>query len=76
MSNLTLKQKIILGVVVGLMLSVIGVYGYISLNQDEELDISELVSNNQAENQSTNAIQENVEINSENLNEVSRTRKR
>lgn len=76
MSNLTLKQKIILGVVVGLMLSVIGVYGYISLNQDEELDISELVSNNQAENQSTNAIQENVEINSENLSEVSRTRKR
>lgn len=43
MSNLTIKQKIILGVVIGGMLIVIGIYGYIALNNnEEELDINSL----------------------------------
>lgn len=38
MNNLTMKQKIILGVVISIMLIVIGVYGYISIHQ-EEMDL-------------------------------------
>lgn len=41
MSNLTMKQKVILGIVIGVMLIVVGIYGYVSLNNDEEeLDIT------------------------------------
>lgn len=36
MNNLTMKQKIILGVVISIMLIVIGVYGYISMHQEGE----------------------------------------
>lgn len=39
MNNLTMKQKIILGVVISIMLIVIGVYGYISIHQEEEMDL-------------------------------------
>lgn len=40
MNNLTMKQKIILGVVISIMLIVIGIYGYISMHQEgEEMDL-------------------------------------
>lgn len=34
MSNLTTKQKIILGGVVGVMITIIGIYGYSTLHDD------------------------------------------
>lgn len=45
MSNLTIKQKIILGIIICIMLVVIGIYGYTTLNQDEELEISGIQEN-------------------------------
>lgn len=53
MSNLTVKQKIILGVIVFAMLIVVGVYGFISLHQDEDntdLNIENIVQNEQVDN--------------------------
>ena len=63
MNSLTMKQKIILGIIVGAMLIVIGVYGYISLNGDEgELDISGIVNNEII----TNSKEENIEVANQN----------
>lgn len=63
MNSLTMKQKIILGIIVGAMLIVIGVYGYISLNGDEgELDISGIVNNEII----TNSQEENIEVANQN----------
>ena len=45
MSNLTIKQKIILGIIICIMLVVIGIYGYTTLNQDDELEISGIQEN-------------------------------
>ena len=75
MSSLTVKQKIILGIIIGLMLIVIGIYGYISLNQDEELDISEIANSEMNSNisQDENNTEENEENNSEESDENSRT---
>lgn len=84
MSSLTIKQKIILGVIIGAMLIVIGIYGYISLNEEKELDISEIINdemiiNNQEENiavanQNETNVTENNENSSENTNQNFRTR--
>lgn len=75
MSSLTVKQKIILGIIIGLMLIVIGIYGYISLNQDEELDISEIANSEMNSNisQNENNTEDNEEKNSENSDENFRT---
>lgn len=75
MSSLTVKQKIILGIIIGLMLIVIGIYGYISLNQDEELDISEIANSEMDSNisQDENDTEENEESNSEDSGENFRT---
>lgn len=84
MNSLTIKQKIILGVIVGVMLIVIGIYGYTSLNEEKELDISEIINdeimpNSQEENieiankNETNIAENNVNS-SENTNQNSRTR--
>ena len=75
MSSLTVKQKIILGIIIGLMLIVIGIYGYISLNQDEELDISEIANSEMDSNisQDENDTEENEESNSEDSDENFRT---
>lgn len=75
MSSLTVKQKIILGIIIGLMLIVIGIYGYISLNQDEELDISEITNSEMDSNisQDENDTEENEESNSEDSDENFRT---
>lgn len=84
MSSLTIKQKIILGVIICAMLIVIGIYGYISINEEEELDISEIINdeimlNSQEENidvanqNETNVTENNVNF-SENTNQNSRTR--
>lgn len=63
MNSLTMKQKIILGIIVGAMLIVIGVYGYISLNGDEgELDISGIVNNEII----TNSQEESSEVENQN----------
>ena len=70
MSNLTLKQKIILGIIISLMLIVIGIYGYISLNNDEELEFGEIISDNQIEGN----VEENIDSNLENLEEDSRAK--
>ena len=75
MSSLTVKQKIILGIIIGLMLIVIGIYGYISLNQDEELDISEIANSEMNSNisQNENNTEDNEESNSEDSDENFRT---
>lgn len=57
MNNLTIKQKIIIGVIIGIMLIVIGIYGYVSLNNNED--------NNIDDSDLSNLIQENLEDNVE-----------
>ncbi len=68
MSNLTIKQKIILGVIIGIMLTVIGIYGYISLHSEEEIDIGQMSSN---EVNTNNQASSNNEAVSKNSNSVS-----
>lgn len=55
MNNLTIKQKIIIGVIIGIMLIVIGIYGYVSLNNNEDntivdSDLSNLIQENSEDN--------------------------
>lgn len=66
MSNLTIKQKIILGVIVGIMVIVIGIYGYISLNADDGVEILDDVNNEQ---NVQNEVQNNV-VQNENTNNL------
>ena len=47
LQNLTMKQKIILGIVLGGMIVVIGIYGVMSLKTEEELDITNLIENSE-----------------------------
>lgn len=65
MNNLTLKQKIILGIIIGVMLIVIGIYGYTTLNNGEELELSQLDLNAEINNQNINSEEENIAKNSE-----------
>ena len=65
MNNLTLKQKIILGIIIGAMLIVIGIYGYTTLNHGEELELSQLDLNAEINNQNINSEEENIAKNSE-----------
>ncbi len=65
MNNLTLKQKIILGIIIGVMLIVIGIYGYTTLNHGEELELSQLDLNAEINNQNINSEEENIAKNSE-----------
>ena len=65
MNNLTLKQKIILGIIIGVMLIVIGIYGYTTLNHGEELELSQLDLNAEINNQNINSEEENIAQNSE-----------
>ena len=65
MNNLTLKQKIILGIIIGVMLIVIGIYGYTTLNHGEELELSQLDLNAEINNQNINSDEENIAQNSE-----------
>ena len=65
MNNLTLKQKIILGIIIGVMLIVIGIYGYTTLNHGEELELSQLDLNAEINNQNINSKEENIAKNSE-----------
>lgn len=74
MSNLTTKQKVILGGVVGVMLIIIGIYGYSTLHDDGEFVDMEgnamMSSDKEAEDNDVNGnseIQENVEISNESL---------
>ncbi len=82
MSNLTMKQKIILGVIIGVMLTVIGIYGYVSLHSEEEVDIGQISSNeinvnnqtssnNDAVSKDTNSVSENAINSTTNGNVVS-----
>lgn len=67
MNNLTIKQKIILGIIIGIMLFVIGIYGYISLNTDDgvEIDVNNdktsenEIQNSQVQNENTNDLENN-----------------
>jgi len=64
MSNLTIKQKVILGGVVGVMLIVIGIYGYISLNSnEEELEFENMNSNESAHQENDKENNNNIENN-------------
>ena len=65
MNNLTLKQKIILGIIIGVMLIVIGIYGYTTLNHGEELELSQLDLNAEINNQNINSEEENIAQNFE-----------
>ena len=65
MNNLTLKQKIILGIIIGVMLIVIGIYGYTTLNHGEELELSQLDLNAEINNQNINSKEENIAQNFE-----------
>lgn len=69
MKNLTTKQKIILGIIFGIMIIVIGIYGYISLNTyDESLEILENtnINNDQVQESKT----QNSQSQSEDSNSV------
>lgn len=85
MSNLTIKQKIILGVIIGGMLTVIGIYGYISLHSEEKIDIGQISSNeinmnsqtsssNDSASKDANNISGNAINSTINGNTISRTR--
>lgn len=63
MNNLTLKQKIILGIIIGVMLIVIGIYGYTTLNNDEEIELSQLDLNAEINSQNLNNEGQNMEQN-------------
>ena len=67
MSNLTVKQKIILGIVILAMLIVIGIYGYISLNSKEDTVDLGLDESNNIEEENKENIGENIEENIEEL---------
>ena len=69
MNNLTLKQKIILGIIIGVMLIVIGIYGYTTLNHGEELELSQLDLNAEINNQNLNNEGQNMEQNETESNE-------
>lgn len=63
MNNLTLKQKIILGIIIGVMLIVIGIYGYTTLNNGEEIELSQLDLNAEINSQNLNNEGQNMEQN-------------
>ena len=63
MNNLTLKQKIILGIVIGAMLIVIGIYGYTTLKDDEEIELTQLDLNAEINNQNLNNEEQKMEQN-------------
>lgn len=60
MSNLTTKQKVIIGIVIGVMTIIIGIYGYSMIVQEEDWDdnVSTVDGNlsNEAMNQENNTI--------------------
>ncbi len=86
MSNLTTKQKIILGIIISIMLIIIGIYGYTTLNKEdtgEELIENSVLDNNEQlketiENEEQSKKQETKNENIENNSETSEqnTRKR
>lgn len=51
MSNLTTKQKIIVGTVIGVMVLMIGVYGYSMIKQEEEWDDNVLIADENLQNE-------------------------
>lgn len=63
MNNLTLKQKIILGIIIGVILIVIGIYGYTTLKDDEEIELTQLDLNAEINNQNLNNEGQNMEQN-------------
>lgn len=78
MSNLTTKQKIILGIVVTIMLIIIGIYGYITLNKEEnaEEDLIEnsIVDGNEEVNQALeNEIEDSSNKENKNTEKSSQT---
>ncbi len=64
MNNLTTKQKIILGIIISIMLIIIGIYGYITLNTQEDSVENSIIDNNQQLDQTL----ENKEMETENEN--------
>ncbi len=85
MSNLTTKQKIILGIVVTIMLIIIGIYGYITLNKEEnteDLIENSIVDGNEEVNDALkNEIEDSSNKENENIENISQdseqsTRKR
>ncbi len=72
MSNLTAKQKIIIGLVVFIMLIVIGIYGYMALNKNgEEIDLQNTENSNELQEGEETDEGENLE--GEKNNEESKT---
>lgn len=65
MKNLTLKQKIILGGIITIMLIIISIYGYKSLNQDEEVIILGEILNDE---EMVNSQNDDNQLNSETIN--------
>ena len=63
LENLTFKQKIIFGCILGAMLLVIGIYGYTKLNAEEEQIITtaeEFIANSENDEQLENQIETEV----------------
>ncbi len=54
MGNLTIKQKIIIGVIVGIMAIIIGIYGYSMLGQEDDWEENALETDTNLENEVTN----------------------
>lgn len=73
MGNLTIKQKVIIGIIIGVMFIIIGIYGY-SMMQEEEWDNNVLVANenlqNEVNNQETNITSNKSQENEEQINNL------
>ncbi len=73
MGNLTIKQKVIIGIIIGVMFIIIGIYGY-SMMQEEEWDNNVLVANenlqNEVNNQETNITSNKSQENEKQINNL------
>lgn len=58
MNSLTTKQKVIIGIVIGVMVLIIGIYGYSMIGKEEEWEENALETDENLENEVTN--QENI----------------
>lgn len=66
MNNLTVKQKIIVGVVIGVMVLIIGIYGYSIIKQEDSWEESVLEVEENLQSEVLNQEENNIE-NSDNL---------
>lgn len=66
MNNLTIKQKVIVGVVIGVMVLIIGIYGYSIIEKEDSWEESDLEVEEHLQSEVINQEENNIE-NSDNL---------